>query len=224
MAFVRLFATCLVLLAAAGDAQILGWGIRTKFKAFLKEAGVLQCGYVKDAVKVLDSDETGLRSRVLSQDWAVKTIIDAFDAQQPHAAADSNQLQPPMFLFFVGPTGVGKTFTAVTIAELIHDTDRDAILLRGENYNNPNVSIGEYHLQIQTLLQQKLNLCKGRSVVIFDEIQKVAPQTLDIFSTILEHGQFEFFSADGKLQKVNCHGTVYVLATSKCCRCVRARW
>ena len=172
---------------------------------WLKERGLVSCGFVDNPLAALDDNEDGLRKRIVSQDWAISTILDAFETQRPISNdKTTHRLVPPMFLYFVGPTGVGKTFTAINIAEIIQDTDRDPVLLRGENYNNDATTVDEYHRQIQTVLKHHLKPCKGRNVVIFDEVQKVAPKTLDVFGPILDNGQFEFVTHEGKVIATTC--------------------
>ncbi len=190
----------LPLCVAPAQGQILGWGIRTAGINFLKKHGVMSCGFVDNAVELLDNETLGLRAHVQAQEWAVNAIVDAFEAQRPPSNNDHATLPPPMFMFFAGSTGVGKTFSAIKIANLIHDTDRGPVLIRSENYVGENVAPEVYHRQIQKLLQQKLKSCRGRHVVIVDEVQKLAPKTLDVFNPILEHGEFEFADDSGTVR------------------------
>ena len=113
--------------------------------------------------------------------------------------------------------GACVRYTALTIAEIIQDTDRNPILLRGGNYIDPGVTTNDYHWRIQTALQQQLGKCNGRNVVIFDEVQKVAPQVLDVFSPVLEHGEFEFLSKDGKVRNVHQSRASTLLSRMRCC-------
>jgi ATP-dependent Clp protease ATP-binding subunit ClpA len=189
----------LLCVAPTARGQILGWGIRTAGINWMRTHGLMPCGFVENAVEVLDNETVGLRAHVQAQEWAVKAIVDAFEAQRPPSDRDHATLPPPMFLFFAGSTGVGKTFSAIQIANLIQDTDRGPVLIRSENYVGASVEPAVYHRQIQQLLQQKLSSCRGRHVVIFDEVQKLTPRTLDVFNPILEHGEFEFLDDNGKV-------------------------
>lgn len=165
-----------------------------------------KCRFVPSPISVLDDPNSGLRSHIISQDWAMNATFTAFETFPPKV--DQKQAVPvsPLFLFFVGPTGVGKTFTAFQIANLIQTDDGDPVLFRGENFLDPNAIISEYHREIKTILYEKLRPCDGQRVVIFDEVQKVSPSTLDVFGPILDNGQFEL-RLDGK---VGAHSHVVV--------------
>lgn len=200
------------LLCSCGTSLSFGTGTRTflnkvwsNTKSFLGS-----CGYVNNPVVVLDDKAAGLRSRVISQDWAIDNIVETLEShfRQSDTPSSSGNPSLPAFLYFIGTTGVGKTFTAQNIAELVQDNDRGPLVLRGENYNDPTYSTATYHREIRTLLKNKLSTCNGDHVIIFDEVQKVAPQILDIFNPILELGQFDFVNEKGNVETIKCHNAM----------------
>jgi hypothetical protein len=63
-----------------------------------------------------------------------------------------------------------------------------SMIRRGEDFSDTfSNPITEYHTQIKTRLVEHLQFCSGKAVVVFDEVQKVIPHTLDgeIFSRCL---------------------------------------
>ena len=176
----------------------LGLGIGT----WLDKHGLYpgeRCGFVKDPTPVdaLEDPDTGLLTRVLAQESAVKTIVSAFETKS--SLSGGSDKTAPLFLYFAGPTGVGKTWTAEVIAEIIQDSDRGPIEFFGEFYSDEAQTIEFYQHRIQSKLYDVMRTCGGRHVVIFDEIQKVAPKVLDTFRPILEHGSFDFVTDGGKV-------------------------
>ena len=107
-------------MVAPSHTQILGWGIRTRLKSFLKQHGILPCGYIKNMSGVLDDPEKGLWARVFAQDWAVQSIVQAFEAHDLPSGTKADELTPPMFMFFAGSTGVGKTCVEVLLRIVDH--------------------------------------------------------------------------------------------------------
>ena len=139
-----------------------------------------------------------LQKRVKGQDLALEKVkrvimraVKGLSGLQ-HSNADN---KPRGVLFFAGPTGVGKTETAKTIAETIFG-DEDACI---------RFDMSEYRLEQS---DQKLfgappgyigydgggqltNAIKNHpfSVLLFDEIEKAHPSILDKFLQILEDGR-----------------------------------
>jgi DNA polymerase III delta prime subunit len=99
----------------------------------------------------------------------------------------------PLVLAFTGSTGVGKTETAYRLASSILKKKikegnkyfpAGLLVLRGEDYSDLSEAaeggLKEVHRSIRSLLVNHLSKCGKNSVVIFDEVQKVIPGTLDV--------------------------------------------
>ena len=151
----------------------------------------------------IDNAENELKKRVVGQDPAVKKAVEVvkraklglhtIDQKKP-------KNKPKGVLFFAGPSGVGKTELAKSLAELIFN-DEDAILrFDMSEYNDSNSDvklIGSppgyvgYEEGGQLTTQMK---SRPFSIVLFDEIEKAHPIVFDKFLQILDDGRL----TDGK--------------------------
>lgn len=151
----------------------------------------------------IDNAENELTKRVVGQDPAIKKAVEVvkraklglhtIDQKKP-------KNKPKGVLFFAGPTGVGKTELAKSLAELIFN-DEDAILrFDMSEYNDSNSDvklIGSppgyvgYEEGGQLTTQMK---SRPFSIVLFDEIEKAHPIVFDKFLQILDDGRL----TDGK--------------------------
>lgn len=147
--------------------------------------------------------EEELKRRVVGQDHALQhvamTIIKAAMGLSgiQHSAKMS---KPKGVLFFVGPTGVGKTELAKTTAEFLFGDENACIRFDMSEYNHeesdqrligaPPGFVGfEEGGQLTNAV-----LSRPFSVLLFDEIEKAHPRILDKFLQILEDGRL----TDGK--------------------------
>ena len=100
-------------------------------------------------------------------------------------------LSEPLVLALTGPTGVGKSETAFRIAQgalakrskvgnakSVKYLPNGLLTLRGEDYARGNLE--DIHAAIRTRLVDHLQHCSGNAVVVFDEVQKVLPGTLEV--------------------------------------------
>lgn len=142
--------------------------------------------------KRLSNAEYILHKRVVGQDHAIKSILDAvFESR----SGLSKKGQPMGSFFFLGPTGTGKTELAKALAEFLFD-DETAILrfdmseYKEEHsvallYGAPPGYVGyeEGGLLVNQIRQHPY------SVVLFDEIEKAHRSVFDLFLQILDEGK-----------------------------------
>ncbi len=151
----------------------------------------------------LTTVEEELKRRVVGQDNAVEhvatTIIKA--AMGLSGIQHSAQMSKPKgVLFFVGPTGVGKTELAKATAEYLFGDENTCIRFDMSEYSHEEsdqrligappgfVGFEEGGQLINSVLERPF------SVLLFDEIEKAHPKILDKFLQILEDGRL----TDGK--------------------------
>ena len=149
--------------------------------------------------RVLHLDET-LKKRVIGQDKAIKLISDAIIRQR----AGINDPHRPIGCFlFLGPTGVGKTEIAKALAEALFDSDQKIIRIDMSEYMEKySVSrlIGAapgyvgYEEGGQLTEQVRHN---PYSIVLFDEIEKAAPDVLNLLLQVMDDGRLT--DAQGRL-------------------------
>lgn len=88
---------------------------------------------------------------------------------------------------------------------------RGLIFFRGEDFSDANEPIHEYRTRIKTTLVDKLRECSGRAVVLFDEVQKVVPGTLDVLMEAMgEHPVLTYYS-HGRAVTVDCSRVIFIL-------------
>jgi ATP-dependent Clp protease ATP-binding subunit ClpA len=194
-------AMALVSMAQAASGFSLGLGFKTAALRWLNN-NLWPCGFKQEPATLLDSNTTGLQSYVVRQDWALDAIVKAFESHRLNARS------APLSMLFVGTTGVGKTFSAIVLAELIQDGQRKPLILHGENYHDDTYTVPQYRRQILTLLHKTLSTCKGQHVVVVDEVQKMNAKTLDVFTNIIEAGEFDYGGDDDNVKKVDCRNAV----------------
>lgn len=162
--------------------------------------------------------EARLQERVKGQDHAIQKVKDVliraytgFSGLQ-HSA---KQRKPKGTLFFVGPTGVGKTELAKALAEFVFGDESACIRFDMSEYNHehsdqrlvgaPPGYVGyEAGGQLTNAVKEK-PFC----VLLFDEIEKAHGKILDKFLQILEDGRL----TDGKGETV-CFSEAIIIFTS----------
>jgi len=153
-----------------------------------------------------------LQERVKGQNKALRAVSDAIfraraGIQDPH--------RPLASFLFVGPTGVGKTEVALTIAEQLFDQKKNLIRLDMTEFSEPHsISklIGSPPGYIGFEEQPRLEIVREKmnSVILFDEIEKAHPEVINILLQILDNGFLTL--ANGR--EVNFRNTIIVLTTN----------
>ena len=100
-------------------------------------------------------------------------------------------------MFFVGPTSVGKTYTAKKIAKNFFGNERALLQINmSELYDKTGISklIGSnagYVGHEESGLLTKFMKDNPNSVVLFDEVEKADPQVLNLLLHLLDEGYIE---------------------------------
>ena len=167
----------------------------------------------------LSQIEERLSARVKGQPHAVEKVKDViiraytgFSGLQ-HSA---KQKKPKGTLFFVGPTGVGKTELAKALAEFVFGDENACIRFDMSEYNHeqsdqrlvgaPPGYVGyEAGGQLTNAVKEK-PFC----VILFDEIEKAHGRILDKFLQILEDGRL----TDGKGETVSFAETIIIFTSN----------
>ncbi len=166
----------------------------------------------KETAKLLAMEEE-LRGKVIGQDEAVVAISKALRRSR----ADLKDPRRPIGSFvFLGPTGVGKTFLARTLAEFMFG-DPDAIIqLDMSEYmekftasrliGSPPGYVGyEEGGQLSEAVRRR-----PYSVVLFDEIEKAHPDVMHLLLQILEEGKV----TDSLARKIDFRNTIIIMTSN----------
>ncbi|MEH3021674.1 MAG: type VI secretion system ATPase TssH [Pseudomonas oryzihabitans] len=154
-----------------------------------------------------------LRARLRGQEQAV----DALDRALRAAAVGLNAPEAPVGVFLlVGPSGVGKTETALALAELLYGGERFLTTLNLSEFAEKHsvsrligappgyVGHGEGGLLTEAVRRQPY------SVVLLDEVEKADPEVLNLFYQIFDRGQ----ATDSEGRQVDFRNVLFLLTSN----------
>ncbi len=157
--------------------------------------------------------EEALMKRIVGQDEAIKSVANAIRRSRAGIAEPN---RPIGSFIFLGPTGVGKTELAKSLAEFMFDTDEALVRVDMSEYmekhstskmiGSPPGYVGyEEGGQLTEIVRRR-----PYAVILFDEIEKAHPDVFNILLQILDEGHIK----DAKGRKVNFKNTVIILTSN----------
>ena len=168
---------------------------------------------VRDEIQtVLDLDQH-LAKRVIGQDHAMKMI--AKRIQTSRAGLD-NPSKPIGVFMLAGTSGVGKTETALALAEVMYGGEQNVITINMSEYQEAHtvsslkgappgyVGYGEGGVLTEAVRR------KPYSVVLLDEVEKAHPDVHEIFFQVFDKGVME----DGEGRVIDFKNTLILLTTN----------
>lgn len=154
---------------------------------------------VKDEIDTVLSLDALLAARVIGQDHA----LDAIAQRVRTASANLEDPHKPRGVFlFVGPSGVGKTETALALADILYGGERKLITINMSEYQEAHsvsglkgsppgyVGYGEGGVLTEAVRRNPY------SVVLLDEIEKAHPDVLEMFFQVFDKGTLD--DAEGR--------------------------
>lgn len=162
--------------------------------------------------KILNLDKI-LHKRVIGQDEAVEKVSEAIMRSR---AGISDPRKPIGSFMFLGPTGVGKTELAKSLAEALFDDEHNIIRIDMSEYMEkysvsrligaPPGYVGyEEGGQLTEAVRRK-----PYSVVLFDEIEKAHPDVFNILLQVLDDGRI----TDSQGRTIDFKNTIIILTSN----------
>ena len=154
-----------------------------------------------------------LHQRVVGQDEAVRLVSEAI-LRSRAGIADPDK--PIGSFLFLGPTGVGKTELAKTLAETLFDSERNLVRIDMSEYMEkfsvsrligaPPGYVGyEEGGQLTEAVRRK-----PYSVILFDEVEKAHPDVFNVLLQVLDDGRI----TDSQGRTVSFKNTIIILTSN----------
>lgn len=167
---------------------------------------------LEESQRLLNLEEN-LHERVIGQDEAVKAVSKAIRRARS-GLKDPNR--PIGSFIFLGPTGVGKTELAKTVAENLFGSEDDLIRIDMSEFMEKHTTSrlagsppGYVGYDEGGQLTEKIRN-NPYSVVLFDEIEKAHPDVFNMLLQVLDDGQL----TDGKGRLVDFKNTVLIMTSN----------
>jgi len=168
---------------------------------------------LKDEKSRILEVENVLKKDVIGQDEALKAISRAIKRNK---AGLSDETRPIGSFLFLGPTGVGKTESAKTLAKFLFDDEKSLIRFDMSEYMEKHsasrlvgAAPGYVGYEEGGQLTEKVRR-KPYSVILFDEIEKAHPDVFNILLQVLDDGRL----TDNKGVTVDFKNTIIILTSN----------
>ncbi len=170
---------------------------------------------LKDEISTVLSLPSLLGSRVIGQSAALEMISQRISASR--ASLDDPSKPVGVFLL-VGPSGVGKTETALALSDLLYGGEHNLITINMSEFQEAHtvstlkgsppgyVGYGEGGVLTEAVRRRPY------SVVLLDEAEKAHPDVLEVFYQVFDKGMME----DGEGREIDFKNTVVILTTNAC--------
>ncbi|CAI8748814.1 MULTISPECIES: type VI secretion system ATPase TssH [Pseudomonas] len=168
---------------------------------------------LRDEIDTVQRLPALLGERVLGQDHALQEIGKRIKISRARME-DPNK--PIGVFLLLGPSGVGKTETALALADTLYGGERNVITINMSEYQEAHtvsslkgsppgyVGYGEGGVLTEAVRR------KPYSVVLLDEVEKAHPDVLELFFQVFDKGVLD----DGEGREINFRNTVIILTSN----------
>jgi len=168
---------------------------------------------MRDEVATVLKLETHLGRRVIGQDHALAMISERIRTSK---ASLEDPSKPIGVFLLVGPSGVGKTETALTLADMMYGGERNMITINMSEFQEAHtvstlkgsppgyVGYGEGGVLTEAVRRRPY------SVVLLDEVEKAHPDVLELFFQVFDKGMME----DGEGRVIDFKNTIIILTSN----------
>ena len=168
---------------------------------------------MKDEISTVLSLPSFLSQRVIGQNHALEMISQRIST----ARARLDDPKKPVGVFMlVGPSGVGKTETALALSDLLYGGEHNLITINMSEFQESHtvstlkgsppgyVGYGEGGVLTEAVRRRPY------SVVLLDEVEKAHPDVLELFYQVFDRGMME----DGEGREIDFKNTIIILTTN----------
>jgi len=168
---------------------------------------------VKDEIAAVLQLDEHLRRRVIGQDHALAAIAQRIVTSR---ARLDDPGKPVGVFMLVGPSGVGKTETALALSDLLYGGERNLITINMSEFQEAHtvstlkgsppgyVGYGEGGVLTEAVRRRPY------SVVLLDEVEKAHPDVLELFFQVFDKGNME----DGEGRSIDFKNTIIILTSN----------
>ena len=170
---------------------------------------------VRDEISTVLELDKHLAKRVIGQDYPLKLIGQRI---QTGRASLDDPGKPLGVFMLIGPSGVGKTETALALSDLLYGGEHNLISINMSEFQEPHtvstlkgsppgyVGYGEGGVLTEAVRRRPY------SVVLLDEVEKAHPDVLELFYQVFDKGRME----DGEGREIDFKNTIIILTTNAC--------
>jgi type VI secretion system protein VasG len=188
------------------DAQIVG-------EVISAWTGIPVGKMQQDEINTVLSLKDLLSERVIGQEHALEAIAQRISTSR---AGMDDPVKPVGVFLLVGPSGVGKTETALALADLLYGGERNLITINMSEYQEAHtvsslkgsppgyVGYGEGGVLTEAVRRRPY------SVVLLDEVEKAHPDVLELFYQVFDKGKME----DGEGREIDFKNTIIILTSN----------
>ena len=156
-----------------------------------------------------------MAARVIGQNHALEAIAQRISTSR---AGMDDPVKPVGVFMLVGPSGVGKTETALALADLLYGGERNLVTINMSEYQEAHtvsslkgsppgyVGYGEGGVLTEAVRRRPY------SVVLLDECEKAHPDVLELFYQVFDKGMME----DGEGREIDFKNTIIILTSNAC--------
>jgi len=168
---------------------------------------------VRDEIRAVRNLQALLAERVIGQDHA----LDAIAQRVRTASARLEDPNKPRGVFlFVGPSGVGKTETALALADILYGGEKKLVTINMSEYQEAHsvsglkgsppgyVGYGEGGVLTEAVRRNPY------SVVLLDEVEKAHPDVLEMFFQVFDKGWMD----DAEGREIDFRNTLIILTSN----------
>ena len=175
--------------------------------------GIPLGGMIADEIDTVRNLHTLLEQRVVGQTHALELIARRIQIAKANLEDPG---KPKGVFLLVGPSGVGKTETALALADTLYGGERNLITINMSEYQEAHtvsglkgsppgyVGYGEGGVLTEAVRR------KPYSVVLLDEVEKAHPDVLELFFQVFDKGLLE----DAEGREVDFKNTIIILTSN----------